>query len=464
MTKAHISASPAPGVGFSAWWMVGVLFTLNVFSILDRLILTMLVGNIKADLLISDFQMSMILGPAFAIFYAAFGLPLGWAVDRFRRPPIIFFGVLFWSVATIVSGFTRSYETLFIARICVGIGEAVLAPAAVSLIADAFPKDRATTALAIYSSAAKIGSAIALALGAVAVAAATFAIAEQGSVLGLTQPWHVVMALVGAPGLILAALAFTFKEPARRQNAAARLVTPGRGGDIIPFLRKRWQLWLAMFIAFNLISILSFALNSWMPTYLDRQFGWTPVQYGAALSVTSLLSAGSLVINGWLVDRFYRRGMKDIHLRFYTWLIMAVLPAFVLMFWIKSPYVALICYALVQFVTVPFFVYIAAVIVMVAPSTVRGRLTALYAASFTILGQGLGPTVVAAITDYGFRDESKLGVSLAIVSLTCVVIALAAVFWALSRMKGAIRDAEGTSDERSRPAEADEVATANAPA
>lgn len=460
--------SPRPLVpqraDFGAWWMVAVLFVLNVFSMLDRLILTMLVGDIKADLLISDFQMSMILGPAFAIFYAAFGLPLGWAVDRFRRAPIIFFGVLFWALATMASGFARSYEALFLARICVGIGEAALAPAAVSLIADAFPKERATTALAVYSSASKIGSAIALALGAVAVAAATVVIADQGDVMGLEQPWHVVMALVGAPGLVLAALVFTFREPPRMIDATSRATGRSADGGIVAFLRKQWRLWLAMFIGFNLICILSFALSSWMPTYLDRQFGWTPVQYGGALSVTSLLAAASLVVNGWLMDRFYRGGVKDIHLRFYKWLIIAALPAFVLMFWVKNPYVAVICYAAVQFVTVPFLVYLAAVIVMVAPSSMRGRLTAAYAASFTILGQGLGPTVVAAITDYGFRDESRLGASLAIVSLTCIVTALVAVIWALSQVRGAIQDADGPAQGKSGPSLKLVVATAKAPA
>jgi MFS family permease len=136
--------------------MVGVLFLLNVLSMLDRLIVTMLVGPIKAELLIGDFQMSLVLGPAFALFYALFGMPIGWAVDRFARRWIIFFGVSVWALATTASGFARSYEALLFFRICVGVGEAALAPAAVSLIADAFPKERVTTALSVSSPRRKL--------------------------------------------------------------------------------------------------------------------------------------------------------------------------------------------------------------------------------------------------------------------------------------------------------------------
>jgi|CXWL01.1.fsa_nt_gi MFS family permease len=426
--------------GFSAWWMVGVLFLLNVFSMLDRLILTMLVGPIKSELLISDFQMSLVLGPAFALFYALFGVPIGWAVDRFARRWIIFLSVTLWALATTASGFARTYETLLFFRICVGVGEAALAPAAVSLIADAFPKERVTTALSVFQSAAKIGAAVAMAVGGLAVVFAAALLAQHGVLFGgITAPWHLVMAMVGAPGLVLALLVFTFKEPARKQSGGKAQVSTG---ELFAFVQRRWPLWLGMFVAFNCISIAGFALSAWMPTYFDRQFGWTPAQYGPGLSMTNIASALSLIANGWLIDLLYRRGIRDIHLRFYRWLIVGFAPAFLLLFFVSSPFVVLILYALVQFVTVPFFVYVAAVIVMVAPNATRGQLAAIYFASFTVIGQGIGPTLVGAITDYGFADEQKLGMSLAVVVLTGMAIALAALQWALPQLRRAIEDAE----------------------
>jgi MFS family permease len=197
-----------------------------------------------------------------------------------------------------------------------------------------------------------------------------------------------------------------------------------------------------MFVAFNAISIAGFALSAWMPTYFDRQFGWTPAQYGPGLSVTNIASALSLIANGWLIDHFYRRGVRDIHLRFYRWLIIGFSPAFLLLFFVQNPAWVLILYALVQFVTVPFFVYVAAVIVMVAPNATRGQLAALYFASFTVLGQGVGPTLVGAVTDYVYQDEQRLGMSLAAVVITCMVIAFIALQVALANFAPAIRDAD----------------------
>lgn len=429
-------------VGPAAWWMVAVLFLLSIFAWLDRLILTMLVTPIREELGVSVFQMSLVLGPAFAVFYAIFGVPIGWAVDRYSRRWIIFVGVVLWGAATIASGFARSYEALLFCRICVGIGEAVLAPAAVSLIADAFPRERVTTALSLFQSAAKIGAASAMAIGGVAIAAAGVYLASHGSVLGVERPWHLVMAMAGAPGLVLAFMVFTFREPERQTRASAKATTTS---ELLAFLARRWPLWLGMFVAFNCISIVGFALSQFMPTYLESRFGWTPVQFGPGLSLTNLASAGSLVITGWAIDRLYRSGMRDVHLRFYAWLIIAFSPAFALLFVVTDPRLVLVLYALVQFVTVPFFVFVSAVIVLVAPSAARGQLAGAYIASFTVLGQGVGPPLVGAITDFIFHDEAMLGRSLAVVTVIGIVIAFLALQVAVRFVRLALLDSESAS-------------------
>lgn len=418
--------------------MVAVLFVLSIFAWLDRLILTMLVTPIREELGITVFQMSLVLGPAFAVFYALFGVPIGWAVDRYSRRLIIFVGVALWAVATMASGFARSYESLLFCRICVGIGEAVLAPTAVSLIADAFPRERVTTALSLFQSAAKIGAATAMATGGLAIAFAGALLAAWGPIFGAEQPWHLVMAMVGAPGLVLAFLVFTFREPARQLREGEKATSTV---ELLVFLKRRWPLWLGMFVAFNSISILGFALSQFMPTYLETRFGWTPVQFGPGLSLTNLASAGSLIVTGWIIDRLYRRGMRDVHLRFYAWLIVAISPAFVFLFAATDPRLVLVLYALVQFVTVPFFVFVSAVIVLAAPPAARGQLAGLYIASFTVLGQGVGPPLVGAITDFVFRDETMLGQSLAVTTIGGIVVAFAALQVALRFVKAALNDA-----------------------
>lgn len=451
MTAASAAAASRGQVqaGIGAWWMVAVLFLLNIFAWLDRLVITMLAPPIRADLDISLFQMSLVLGPAFAVFYALFGVPIGWAVDRYSRRLIIFFGVLLWAMATIASGFAGSYQALVLCRICVGVGEAVLAPAAVSLIAEAFPKERVTTALAIFQSSSKIGVAVAMGAGAFAIASASALLAQHGPVLGAEQPWHLVMAIVGAPGLLLAFLVFSFREPARQTRRATEAVSTGQ---LFAFLRRRWTLWLGMFVAFNCISILGFALSQFMPTYLEQRFGWGPQQYGYGIMATNLASAASLVVSGWIIDRLYRGGMRDVHLRFYSWLMIGASPAFLTLFSVSDPRLVLALYALVQFVTVPFFVFVSAVIVLAAPAAARGQLVALYVASFTILGQGVGPPLVGAITDFVFRDDAMLGRALAIVTVGGVVIAFATLQVARRRIDAAFADVDAAGAATSPPA------------
>ena len=159
MTESSEQQSLAP-----AWRMVAALFAIYVFSWLDRLAVSMMVSPIKADMGLSDTQMSLILGPSFAIAYAVFGVPLGWAADRFSRRLVIFCGVLVWALATIACGFATTFAESLAGRSVVGIGEAALLPAAYSLIGDAFPSNKVTVATSVFQSAGKTGSAVSFGL------------------------------------------------------------------------------------------------------------------------------------------------------------------------------------------------------------------------------------------------------------------------------------------------------------
>lgn len=437
MTPQNQADSQAqPGLG-SAWWMVAVLFGLYVLSWVDRLIVSMLVTPIKAHLLLSDVQISMITSTSFAIFYAIFGLPLGWASDRFSRRWIIFGGVVIWGVATTACGFAQSYEALLIGRIFVGIGEAALLPAAYSLIADAFPSHLLTRATSTFQTAGKVGSATAFALGGVAIA---FATAHSGIHIpfhGPAQPWQLVMMMVGVPGILLALLLFTFPDPGRRR-------TPGTAangeqkGLIKAFVTQNWKLLALMLVGTSALAMCGYSMTNWVPAYIERHFGWKPVQYGFALSLMNIVSAVSLVVNGWIVDRLFARGMKDAHLRFYGWLIFGFLPVIAYMFFATNPYVFLACYCVAQFITVPFMVYVSSVMGLIAPATIRSRMLASFLFVFTILGQGAGPAIVAALTQYVFHDEGALGQSLAVVVTISSILALISFRMALRYLAPAI--------------------------
>ncbi len=417
--------------------MVAVLFALYVFSWVDRLILSMLVTPIKQHLLLSDVQVSMVTSTSFAIFYAIFGLPLGWAADRFSRRWIIFFGVMLWAIATTACGFAQSYEALLVGRIFVGVGEAALLPAAYSLIADGFPPNLLTRATSTFQMAGKVGSATAFGLGGIAIAFATTYTGIHIPFHGPAHPWQLVMMMVGLPGLLIALLLFTFPDPGRKRATPAANAAAGRA-MIADFVRQNWRLLVLMLVGTSCLAICGYSMTNWVPAYIERHFGWKPVQYGLALSIMNIVSAASLVVNGWIVDKLFARGMRDAHLRFYSWIILGFLPVIAYMFFATNVYVFLACYCVAQFITVPFMVYVSSVMALIAPGAIRARMLAFFLFVFTILGLGAGPAMVAALTQYVFGSEAMLGQALAMVVVTGAVVALISFRMALRYLSSTI--------------------------
>jgi MFS family permease len=414
--------------------MVAALFAIYVFSWLDRLAVSMMVAPIKADLALSDTQMSMILGPSFAIAYAVFGVPLGWAADRFSRRLVIFCGVLVWALATVACGFATTFSGLLAGRIVVGIGEAALLPAAYSLIGDAFPPGRVTVATSVFQSAGKTGSAVSFGLGGLALAFAATLTHIDWPLHGPASAWQITFALVGLPGLLLALLAYSFPDPGRKRAGSAGLAK----GEIRDFFRRHGVLCALTAFAFTCLAMVGYSLTSWVPTYMDRHFGWKPAQYGVALSMMNILGALALIVCGRTVDWLFTRGMKDAHLRFYVWTIAALSPAVVYAFFASNPYIFLACYALIQIITVPFIVYGSAIIALLAPSHLRGQLLGMLMFVFNIVGFGGGPALVGVLTDRVYGDEALIGMSLATVVIGGAGMALVAMWLALPRLKAAV--------------------------
>lgn len=427
-----------------AWWMVFALFLMYVLAWLDRLIISMMVAPIKASLALSDFEMSLVLGPAFAISYAIFGMPLGWAADHFSRRWVIFCGLLTWAMATVACGFANSFVALMVCRIFVGIGEAALLPAAYSLIADAFPRERVTMATSVFQTAGKLGSATAFGLGGLVIAFAQ-------SLGGLTWPggahhsyWQLTFMLVGAPGFLLMFLVFSFRDPGRRSGGAPAAASASRG-QLFGFIKGNARLLGMVTVAFTCLAIVGYSMTSWVPTYMDRRFGWEPERYGPALSVMNIFGAFALVVVGRIVDQLFARGMRDAHLRFYSWLIMLLSPAIIYAFFATNPYLFLGLYALIQIITVPFIVYCSALVALLAPSHLRGQLLGIFLFIFNIIGFGGGPAIVGALTDFLFRDERKIGMSLAIVVIAGSTIAFVIMRAALGTLDRAVATVQDKS-------------------
>jgi Sugar phosphate permease len=411
--------------------MLGILLALYIISFIDRSLIVMLVDPIKADLGLTDFEMSLLLGPAFGVFYAVFGLPLGWAADRFSRRNVIFWGVLVWSLATTFTAFATSFALMFLARMLVAVGEAALTPSAYSMISDRFPRKRLTTALSIYSMGPKAGKSVAYIVGGLVIGFTSLWGPQVIPLVGEMNVWQFVFLIVGLPGVLVAALLYTVPEPVR---SSRREKDAGEPVPIIPFLKERLAIFAPLLGGFCLICIPSVALQTWIPTYMDRQFHWEPIQFGPAIGLISGLAAFSLPLKGVMVDWLYGRGMRDAALRFYTWLLGLCIPAAVIGLSSENPYVLLAAYGFIQVIALPYLLYASAILQLLVPSELRGRLTAVLLFAVSLAGSMLGPTSVAALQDFVFPDRQALGLSLAIVTLSCIAAGWLLLRLALSRI------------------------------
>lgn len=205
----------SPVGGAYAKYVLLVLMLVYICNFVDRLIISILAQDIKADLGVSDGQLGFIAGTAFAVFYALFGLPLGRLADIWVRKRLIAIGLVVWSSLTALSGTASSFLQLALYRCGVGVGEASASPAAFSLLSDYFPPSRRATVLAFYSSGAYIGMGLGIFLGGWVLDGWKAAYPDPSlAPLGL-KAWQAAFIIVGTPGLLLAAWAATLREPIR---------------------------------------------------------------------------------------------------------------------------------------------------------------------------------------------------------------------------------------------------------
>lgn len=419
MTLANPAAATMPYPSPSrAWYIVAVLLVLYWLSMVDRLVMSLLVAPIRQDLGISDFELSLLQGFAFGIFYATCGLPLGWMVDRYSRRWIIFGGVTLWTLSTVGCGLARNYWHLFTARVGIGAGEASLSPAAYSILADNFPPQKLTFALMVFGLGSLLGTSAAYLCGGLVVDWVGQRPTLQVPLLGELRSWQAVFIAVGLPGIPFALLVFTFPEPVRRGLLGLRGGDAAAGfGAMFRFMAERKRFFLTHHAGFTLAIAAVTGWALWAPAHMSRQFGWSPTEIGAALGLTLLVSGigGSLVV-GRLLDRWFASGRRDAQMRWMAGCALLAAPLAVFTGLSDSPWVFIAGIGVLQILMGPVMPIASSALQLVTPAEFRGRVSSLYLFINILLGIGLGPSLVAACTDFVFRDDARLGASLALVA------------------------------------------------
>ncbi|QNA82655.1 MFS transporter [Sphingomonas sp. So64.6b] len=396
-----------------AWAVVVVLLFAYAVSLIDRQVLSLLVQPIKASLAISDTQVSLLHGLAFAIFYTMFGILIGRAVDTYNRRNIIVAGMTLWCMATVACGISSSFAGLFIARMFVGVGEATLSPAAFSMIADYFPPERRARAMSVFSTGVFVGSGLALILGGVAIEATERYAGTSVPLIGQVEGWQLAFFAVGAPGLLIAALIALVREPARMEVSAE-----GAGvADSLAFFRRNGAALGTMMLAFGANGLINFSLSGWAPTYFIRVYGWSAGQIGAIYGTLLLVCGTSgIMLGGWIADRLVLRMGPRGALVTMRWSALLMIPSLAAFGFVSTPLTALIALGWSCFVLglptglAPVALY------SITPNQFRGQVTACYLFAVTMIGMTLGSTLIALCTDYLFRDETAVGRSLALVA------------------------------------------------
>ena len=391
---------PSPG---AAWLLVSLLTVAYVVSFVDRYILSLLVEPVKADLGLTDFQIGLLLGPAFGIFYATMGLPLGYLADRSRRTWIVSAGIAIWTVATALSGLTRSFAQMFIARVSVGVGEATLSPCAMSLIADSFPADRRGKPIALYSSAISVGAALAALLGAAVLTWAGTAESLELPFVGSLAPWRTAFLIAAVPGIVLAPIFFLLGEPARLGASAER--APRHLGHMLRHVGRHVPTYACFVAVFCYMTITAYS-HGWLAVMFQRTYGWPVETYALANGLTLIVvGPASVMFAGWLSDRLTRRGQPDAPMR------IALLGLFLSM----PPGVVgpLLDSAIAAFVVLSAFTVGAAFIssvgvtalLQIVPPRIRAQTIALYYMTISLTGLFLGPSLVGLLNDTVFGAD-----------------------------------------------------------
>jgi MFS family permease len=409
-----------------AWWTVCVLTFTYIVSFVDRTILGLLIEPIKADLSMSDTQIGLVVGMAFGLFYAAMGLPLGWLADRTSRRGLIAVGAALWCAATAACGLASTFVQLFLARIAVGVGEAALSPAAMSMISDSFPKERRGVPIGVYAAAAAAGAGIALIVGGTVIQLVSHQDVLRLPIIGAVSRWQAAFVVIGVGGLVLLPLLATIVEPPRRnENAVA-----GGAVRIDRFIREHADFMIRHYIAVSIYSVMIYAVLSWVPTQFIRVFGWTAGETGLRYGVVLLLFGGAgTVLGGMLAAQLGKRGVPQPAI-WVTVLGMAVTgPLLASAGWANDPWDALAWYApALLFMTLPGGTAIQ-VIQEAVPNRLRGQASAIYYLANSIVGLTLGPLSVGLLTDYVYEDPLRIGSA---ISLLAIAIAPAMSLLALS--------------------------------
>lgn len=430
--KASTAPKAAPASPAAARLTLGMLAFVYVLNFLDRQLISILAKPIQEGLGISDGQLGLLTGFYFALFYCFIAIPIGWLADRTSRVKVLSAACAIWSAATVACGMAANYGQLVIARMMVGVGEAGGVPPSYAIISDTFPRERRTTAMAIFNLGPPIGSALGVAFGASLAAA---------------FDWRMPFYVIGGIGVVTALLVYWLvREPARGEtDALPAAPTPettpeGFAVTIVRFFRN--PLLLMASLASGAGNFITYGLLNFTVLYLMREKGMTleDVAVWYAL-VVGLGMSGGIYASGRIVDYFARRS-KTAYATVPAASLVLALPFFLGFAWAPDWRLAL------AFLAVPMFLnsfFLSATVTFVQSEVAPERRVisgALLLLVMNFIGLGMGPTYVGMMSDFFRPTYGEHALQAAYYALAPMYLIGALLFLWLARL---IRRSESTA-------------------
>lgn len=398
-------------------YVLGMLAFVSVINSLDRSLWSVLVIPVKADLQLSDTQLGVLGGFAFALFYATVGLPLARLADRRKRVSILSICAALWSAATATCGIAQSFVTMFLARVGVGVGEAGCLPSSHSILADYYPPGRRAFALGLFEAAGGIGVMLGIMLA---------------GVLSDQVGWRATFVLVGLPGILVALLVrFTVREPVRGRLDPPRSISAQHRVNVRALVSR--VTYRRIVLAMSLCVLGYYGILQWLPSFLSRSHGLSSTTIGLTLGVAfgigSILGAS---MGAFLSPVMIRRDRRwELRLPGVSFALSA--PVFLLAFQLSSAELAIAVIFFGSLILSIGFAPALASVQSVAEPEVRATAVAIVMFASALVGQGGGPALVGLLSDTLARTAGSESLRLALSVYTVVLVLAGARAWTASR-------------------------------
>ncbi len=361
-----------------------VLTGVYAFNFIDRQILVILQEPIKADLDLSDTQLGLLTGFAFAIFYVTLGIPIARWADRSNRKNIVSVALVVWSGMTAISGMAQSFVHLLLARIGVGVGEAGGSPPSHSIISDYYPPEKRATALSIYSTGVYIGIFLGFLIG---------------GIIGQQYGWRMAFWALGIPGILYAFVVFfTVREPIKGMSDAHEPTTHSFMDSMKLLFSKKTFVFISFATGFH--TFVNYGMGNWFPPFLARMHGLDTMTIGIWMALSAGIGGGiGTFAGGYLADRLRH---KD--LRWYCWIsvlsnVLLIIPLAILFFHANTNLVIGVTF-LTNFLGALYLGPSIAISHSLVNANMRAMASAILFFILNIIGLGLGPLTIGALSDY----------------------------------------------------------------